>query len=399
MSDAVEILLSVDDQASQAVQKAANKVNSVERDATKAKPSVMGLEKAGRTAGDAIGRIGDTLDVPELGRASSAIGAIAEQLQNAKEASEGMKLGFVGTLGVAGGVFTAAMGIGKAIGDVVFQTSQWEERLKGALSISAQLSSRQGRMSQQAFGDQLARLDASGAPDSAYLEMIKQIKREAEGVSRNLNSELAKLDQFSGIWASTFGQYETQLIQANVEALQAQLEQLKEQENQIERLLTVEREITKERERKSRAESEDKFIKQLQDELELMTASADEQDRIIAARNAATVEGQAAIELLLRAKRNAQLDIEKAVEKSEKAKQTRQGRMGSAREMTPALDGFESRLLTRGPAQPVSEETKAIRELTKAVKDQQRFLESTSQDMSKLMRNRIVVAAPAGEDG
>lgn len=398
MSDAVEILLSVDDQASEAVAKAANKVNSVERDVAKAKPSVMGLEKAGRTAGDAIGRIGDTLNLPELSRTSGAIGAIAEQLQNAKEASEGMKLGFVGTLGVAGGVFTATMGIGKAIGDVVFQTSQWEERLKSALSISSQLSARQGRMAQQAFGDQLARLDASGAPDASYLELIKQIKREAEGVSRNLNSELAKLDQMTGIWASTFGQYETQLIQANVDALQSQLEQLKEQENQVERILTVERELTKERERKSRAESEEKFIKQLQEELELMAASADEQDRIIAARNAATIEGQAAIELLLRAKRNAQADIEKAADKAEKVKQSRQGRVSSGRDLTPALDGFESRLLTRGPTQPVSEETKAIRDLTKVVKDQQKFLESTSQDLSKLIRNRIVVSAPAGEE-
>lgn len=396
MSDAVEVLLSVDDQASDAVQKAASKVTNVERDANKAKPSVISLEKAGRTAGDAIGRIGDTLDVPELNRASGAIGAIAEQLQNAKEASEGMKLGFVGTLGVAGGVFTAAMGIGKAIGDAVFETSRWEERLKSALAISSQLNARQGRMQQQGFADQLARLDASGAPDSAYLEMIKQIKREAEGVSRNLNSELAKLDQFSGIWASTFGQYETQLIQANVEALQAQLEQLKEQENQIERLLTVEREITKERERKSRAESEDKFIKQLQEELELMTASAEEQDRIIAARNAATVEGQAAIELLLRAKRNAQLDIEKAVEKSEKVKQSRQGRIGAGREMAPALDAFESRLLTRGPAQPVSEETKALKEILREIQEQKKLQEKSTQDLSMLIRNPLVIGAPGG---
>ena len=397
MSDAVEILLSVDDQASNAVQKAASKVNSVERDAAKAKPSVMSLEKAGRSAGDAVGRIGDTLDVPELSRASSAIGAIAEQLQNAKEASEGMKLGFVGTVGVAGGVLTAAIGIGKAIGDAVFETTRWEERLKSALSISSQLNARQGRMQQQGFADQLARLDATGAPDSAYVEMIKQIKREAEGVSRNLNAEMSKLDKMSGLWASTFGQYETQLLQANIDALQSQLEQLKEQENAIERVLTVERELTREREKKSRIESEDKFIKQLEEELELMNASAEEQDRIIAARNAATIEGQAAIELLLAAKRDAQKNIDKAIEKSEKLKQSKPAsRMGAGREMAPALDAFESRLLTRGPGQPISEETKALKDILREIKEQKKLQEKTTQDLSMLIRNPLVIGAPGG---
>lgn len=397
MSDAVEILLSVDDQASEAVSKAANKVNSVERDAAKAKPSIMGIEKAGRTAGDAIGRIGDTLDLPELSRASGAIGAIAEQLQNAKEASEGMKLGFVGTAGVAGGVLTASIGIGKAIGDVVFQTSQWEERLKGALSVSSQLSARQGRMAQQAFGDQLARLDASGAPDASYLELIKQIKREAEGVSRNLNAEMSKLNKMSGVWASTFGQYETQLLQANIDAFQGQLEQLKEQENVVERLLTVEREITKERERKSRLESEDKFIKQLEQELELMSASAEEQDKIIAMRNAATIEGQAAIELLLAAKRDIQAQNAKELEKTEKAKQAKVGsKIGLIPDRFTQLDAFESRLLTRGPGQPVSEETKAIRDLIKEMKEQRKIHEKSSQDLNMIMRDRGFIAAPKG---
>jgi hypothetical protein len=398
MSDAVEVLLSVDDQASAAVQKAASKVTSIDSTAKAAKPSVISLENAVRSAGDALGRIGDTLDVPELGRASSAIGGIAEQLQTAKEASEGMKLGFIGTAGVAGGVAASAFAIGKAIGDVVFQTAAWEEKLKSGLGIMQQLESRRGRMAQQSFQDQMSRLDATDAPDTAYIELIRDLKRESEGVARNLAAEMAKLDEMTSAYYTYVDTYSRQIAEANVSAFQAQLEQLKEQESQVERLLTVERELTKERERKSRAESEAKFIQQLQDELELITASADEQDRIIAARNAASIEGQAAIEMLLRSKRMAQDEVEKAVTKSEQAKRTLDKPKTSQDRMTQ-LDAFESRLLTRGPGQPLSEETKAIRELTKVVKDQQRFLESTSQDMSKLMRNRVVVSAPDGEAG
>lgn len=398
MSDAVEVLLSVDDQASAAVQKAASKVTSIDSTAKAAKPSVISLEKAGRTAGDAMSRIGDTLDVPELGRASSAIGGIAEQLQTAAEASQGLKLGFVGTAGVIGGVAAGAFSIGKAIGDVVFQTAAWEQKLQSALSISKQLADRQARMSDRAFGDQLARLDLSDASDESYLELLKNIKREQTGISNSIAGELSKLDKMAGTVYDRLFPYESEVVRNSVATLQSQLEQLKEQEVTVERLLTVERELTKERERKSRAESEAKFIQQLQDELELITASADEQDRIIAARNAASIEGQAAIEMLLRSKRMAQDEVEKAVTKSEQAKRTLDKPKTSQDRMTQ-LDAFESRLLTRGPGQPLSEETKAIRELTKVVKDQQRFLESTSQDLSKLMRNRVVVSAPDGEAG
>lgn len=395
MSDAVEILLSVDDQASEAVSKAANKVNSVERDVAKAKPSVMGLEKAGRTAGDAIGRIGDSLDVPELGRAAGAIGGIAEQLQNAKEASEGMKLGVVGTAGVVGGVAASAFAIGRAFGDVVFQTTAWEEKLKSGLDVMQQLESRRGRMAQQSFQDRLSRLDATSAPDTAYVELIRDLKREAEGVSRNLAAEVTRLDGMTSAYYTFVDTFSKQLAEANIRSFQTQLEQLKEQENQVERILTVERELTKERERKSRAESEAKFIKQLQDELELLTASADEQDRIIAARNAASIEGQAAIEMLLQAKRSAQQEVEKAIIKSDQVKQVT-AKPRAMQERPNQLDAFESRLLTRGPSQPSSEETKTLKQILQELKDQKKLQEKTTQDLSMLIRNPLVIGAPGG---
>lgn len=395
MSDAVEVLLSVDDQASGAVQKAAAKVNAVDTSAKAAKPNVMQLEKAGRTAGDAIGRIGDSLDVPELGRAAGAIGGIAEQLQNAKEASEGMKLGFIGTAGVVGGVAASAFAIGRAFGDVVFQTTAWEEKLKSGLEVMQQLESRRGRMAQQSFQDQLSRLDATSAPDTAYLELIRDLKREAEGVSRNLAAEVAKLDGMTSAYYTFVDTFSKQLAEANIRSFQTQLEQLKEQENQVERILTVERELTKERERKSRAESEAKFIQQLQEELELMTASAEEQDRIIAARNAATIEGQAAIEMLLQAKRSAQQEVEKAVAKSEQVKKVVE-KPRVVQDRFTQLDAFESRLLTRGPGQPTSEETKTLREILRELKDQKKLQEKTTQDLSMLIRNPLVIGAPGG---
>ena len=395
MSEAVEILLSVDDQASTAVAKAANKVSSIDSSAKASKPHVIALEKAGRSAGDALGKIGDTLDVPELGRAAGSIGLIAEHLQTAKEASNGMKLGFLGTAGVIGGVAAGAFSIGKAIGDVVFQTAAWEQKLQSALSISQQLAERQGRTSDRAFGDQMARLDLADAPDSAYIELLKNIKREQTGLSNSIAAELSKLDQMAGSAYHLLFQYESNVVRNNVNILQSQLEQLKEQETAVERLLTVERELNREREKKSRIESEDRFIKQLEDELELLSASAAEQDKIIAARNAATIEGQAAIELLLTAKRTIEADLQKAAEKKELAKLS--GSPKRQPDRLTQLDGFESRLLTRGPQQPGQEELKELRNISKELQRHTKALEQSSQDISKLMRNKIVVSAPNDE--
>lgn len=397
MSDAVEILLSVDDQASAAVSNAAKKVASVDRDTSKATPKLISMEKAGRTAGDAIGRIGDVLDVAELNRASGAIGGIAEQLQTAKEAGEGLKLGFAGTLGVAGGVFTAAVGIGKAIGDVVFQTSAWEKKLESSLKISQQLADRQRNMSQQAFGDQLTRLELGGASDEAYTELLRNVRQEAQGVSMNLRAEMSKLEKMNSLYAATVGKYEVELAENTIQSLQQQLEQLKEQENTVTRILTVEKELSAERDRKTRIDNEGKYIQQLREELELITASADEQDAILAARNAATIDGQAEIELLLRAKRSAQSDVEKlasTVDRVKAAATTRSGRIGGPDRLTQ-LDGFESRLLTRGPAQE-SQETKTLKDILRELKEQKKLQEKTTQDLSMLIRNPLVIGAPGG---
>jgi hypothetical protein len=159
-------------------------------------------------------------------------------------------------------------------------------------------------------------------------------------------------------------------------------------------MLTVERDLTKERERKSRLDSEDRYIKQLREELELLTASAEEQDRIIAFRNAATIDGQAEIELLLRAKREAENQIAKAVEKTERVKAITKPRMI---ERTPALDGFESRLLTRGPGQDVQGEMlKVLQSLKQTQERQLKETERQTQDLSMLIRNPLVIAAPKG---
>jgi hypothetical protein len=395
MSEAVEILLSVDDQASKAVATAAKNVTAIDRDAMRATPKIISLEKAGRTAGDAVGRIGDLLDVPELNRASGAIGGIAEQLQLAKESASGIKLGFVGTLGVAGGVFTAAVGIGKAIGDIVFQTSAWEQKLESALSISKQLEDRRSRTAGRAFEDDLAFMELRGAGDDEYLAKIREIRNEAQGIGASIASELAAADRLRESMVSSFFQKALiQQFEASAGVLQSQLEQLKEQETTLQRMLTVERDLTKERERKSRLDSEDRYIKQLREELELITASADEQDRIIAFRNAATIDGQAEIELLLRAKRQAENQIAKAVEKSERVKGLEKPR---AMDRPTNLDGFESRLLTRGPAQdPQKEMLKVLQSMDKNQQRQTAAAEQTSQDISKLIRNPVVIGAPGG---
>jgi hypothetical protein len=398
MSEAVEILLSVDDQASAAVSNAAKKVASVDRDTSKATPKLISMEKAGRTAGDAIGRIGDVLDVPELNRAAGAFGSIAEQLEMAKESAGGLKLGFVGTAGVISGVAAGAFSIGKAIGDIVFQTAAWEEKLESALAISKQLEGRRSRASDRAFGDDLALMDLRGATDDEYLTKLRQVKIEAEGVSNSIRSELMKADKLRENSAIAYiYAAEIKAFEESAGLLQSQLEQLKEQEITLERILTVERDLSSERERKSRLDGEDRFIKQLKEELELLTASADEQDAILAARNAATIDGQAEIELLLRAKRSAQSDVEKlasTVDRVKASATSRTGRIGGPDRLTQ-LDGFESRLLTRGPAQE-SQETKALKDLLRETRELKKVQEKTSQDLSMLIRNPLVIGAPGG---
>lgn len=437
MSDNVEVVLSVDDQASSAVAKAASKVSSIDTSAKASKPHIISLEKAGRSAGDALSRIGDTLNVPELGRASGAIGGIAEQLQTAKEAANGMKLGFVGTIGVIGGVAAGAVGIGKAIGDVVFATAAWEQKLQSALSISQQLADRQARMADRSFGDQLAKLELADAPDSSYRAMISKLKQEAQGVSRSLNAELSKIDALSVPGLSYIYSNEIKIRQNSANLLQQQLEQLKEQETAVERILTVERELNKERDRKKQIEEENKIIQQLKDELDLLSATGAERHKLAAEQSSFTIAGAAEIQLLSMAKEQAEkkkvvdeiiakekqlIDIRETqlkLGKSEAEDRKKylelieagvsdkvardivreNARISDAEKLKkpPAeLRAFESRLLTRGPGQAISEETKAIRDLIKEMKEQRKIHEKSSQDLNMIMRDRGFIAAPKG---
>lgn len=414
MSEAIEILLSVDDQATKAVHAAGDDISKIERSAQKAKPNVVSLEKAGRTAGSAIREIGGSLDIRGLGDAGGAIGDIAEQLQLAGEAAKGARVGLLGTLSAVGAVGVGAFAFGKAIGDVVFQTERWNKELERSNKEADRLQRIQADMQRQAFQDRMALVGATtaeGGELSGYSAIQRQLKTEIVGVESALRSARKEREEWDNAWFK-FGSRAVLAEQADkqVERTQEQLDLLKEQERQVDRILTVELERYEAAQAFQRQQAQDDYLSSLRDELQLLEATREEQIRIIAERSADDEGARKEIEMILRridlinetkeAEKEAARERERNASKANRdqeraATRSRFDRNGGVQ----PLAAFESRLLTRGPENPQVQTLEVLKQLKKSADVEAARAARMEQLWYEIAKSKsVLISAPSGED-
>lgn len=329
MSESAKIVLDVDDSDASKLDAANAKLDAMGTAAARASKSVQdvgeqrvaldGLERSGKNAGKAVSDIGNALKIGGAGDVGGGIGDIAEQLERAGQAANGVKLGLSGTLTVVGAVAASAFAIGKAIGDVVFQTEYWNKQLEFAGQKSDRLTQKNFARIDREFQQFLALASLKDVPDVS--ERIDAIQNEIIGVQNNLRAAERQRDRIAASWWPAMGEADN--AQRAVQDAQSLLDIYENQATALADLVGFQQVLKKAQQEKSLQQAkleseyqkqlmatqelvaqrkfEDDNIKAAKERLEILQATKDEQIAILAARNSATIDGQTELELLLRA--------------------------------------------------------------------------------------------------
>ncbi len=332
MSESVKILIDADDQASRKVAAAAKNVEN----------SIKGIKSTGEQAKKStefFGSIANALGGSELGAYASQIAGITEKTS---QFAEVQKLGGAGALafkaGLAGVAGVIAFGIGKALGDVIFQTSKWTEEIAKATRESDRLN--KSLQETNAYAQSLRSKEISLLPEgeqtAARVAEISRLSTEIRSYTQRiteLEREMAKPGLKWLFGESTGGKTSSEL--------QKDLDELKRfQEDRRKELSSLTQPF-------SAREQEIKDSEKLKTVKELIEA---ERDRLEIMREQVTKGDEAARSLELQKK-----GVD-AITAGDLAREEALLKPQQAGKDAPDVQGLFSRLLSRGPARNVEEE-------------------------------------------
>jgi len=184
MSEGVEILLSADDQASAKMaaltKNIENNVKNIKDTGSKAKAST-----------EFFGQIANVTGNSQLGGYASQLAGLTEKIGQFSEVS---KAGGVGALAFQAGLVGAAgvisFGIGKAIGDVVFETKRWTDELEAAKKKMGEIDQQMLTIHQKQLKQRREIFEASGGGDNEAM-----IKAEISALEKKLSTEQQSLER------------------------------------------------------------------------------------------------------------------------------------------------------------------------------------------------------------
>lgn len=316
MSESVKILIEADDQASKKIADAAKNVEA----------SIKGIKATGdqaKKSTEFFGAIAGALGGSELASYASQLAGLTDKVS---QFSEVQKAGGAGALAFKAGLVAAvgaiAFGIGNALGNVIFQTEKWTEKLKEAGAEAAKLSAASLKFGDVRFSDSKEDIELIRDPDekrAAYEKLMEAVKTDIAAVETQTKQSKKSVDEWSAAWQIT-GDRKGFAAQAKqeYEANKQRLEQLNAQRLELGILLN-ERTSNNEKIKEENAlkDKSGAYLKTLQDELELLSATKDEVIQITAARNTADEASKDSAASIL-----SQIEMIKAKNEAEKKAET-----------------------------------------------------------------------------
>ncbi len=241
----------------------------------------------------------------ELGNLAGQLGDVADK---AGQFSEVSKAGGAGAtafkLGLVGLAATAGFTVGKALGDLVWQTKEYERGMDRAREAGEKFNASMLAMGGKGFGNQLQDIELIRNPEqkqAAYKALLQQTENDVASVTKQLEVSQRVADEWADAWQVT-GDRKEYAIQAaaDLENDKARLEQLKAQRDEVRGLASERtREVEAIRAANEAKEKSTSFIDGLRQEVEYMKATREEQIKLDALRNT-TSEDTGRAEQLLR---------------------------------------------------------------------------------------------------
>ncbi len=204
MSTSVEILIEADDQASKKFRDVAN---NAEQSIKRVKTTGDRVKKSAEFFGVLANNLGGT----ELGSYASGLAQVTGKVSQFSEVSNlGAKGATAFRLGLVSVVGTISVGVGKALGDIVFQTDSWKKKMDEAKVSADALADAALRIREKSFSAGLSEVEL--IPDSedkqlAYKMLFDATQKNVAGLKsrvQELKTEVEKADKawlvsFSGV--------------------------------------------------------------------------------------------------------------------------------------------------------------------------------------------------------
>jgi len=194
MSEAVEVIISADDQASKEFAKVAA---NAEKSISQVKTAGSQLKGAAAAGGSLAKMFGGT----ELGGTIDQIGGLTEKVNQFGEVA---KMGSAGASLFTGGLIAmaavAGYQVGQQLGNLIFQTDKVREEMKRAREESDALQAALLNLKDQVFKEEMGQIRIFADPKQQETEMramFERLDRDIQGLTRNAREAQAEADRLS----------------------------------------------------------------------------------------------------------------------------------------------------------------------------------------------------------
>jgi hypothetical protein len=333
MSEGVEFLISADDEASA-------KFAQVARNAESSVKQIKDVGGKAKASTEFIGTIANLTGNSQIAGFAGQLAGLTDKIGQFSEVS---KAGGAGAMAFKGGLIAAtaviSFGIGKAIGDIVFETKKWNDELENAKKKLVEIDQKTAKIQKMKLSDSRELIMAEADPEarrklieaeSAALTKQLAIQEQArDSAQKTLEAEKLAKEEHTNIYDTpAMIKEKIDAAQRLVDSSQATVDATREERDEYDKMIGAHAQQVEAIRATSAAKEKSKgFIESLKLEVEYLRATKEEQLALDAARNATPEMQDEALALLkerdaLKAKAEAEKQAadEKKKQEQEEAK-------------------------------------------------------------------------------
>jgi hypothetical protein len=302
MSEAVEILIKANDQASAVL---ANVGTNAANAGSKTANAFKGTGANIKVTADMFGQLAGMSGNSQLAGLASTVGGITEKVGQFSEISKLGKVGAMGfKLGLMGLAATAGFAVGKVLADIVWQTDKFERSMAKAKETAAELDAQLKKNNSTIAANVREDIELIRNPEekqAAYKKLFDELNAQISMSSQLVKNNEKEVEAWNDAWQITGNRKQYALdAQDQLKTSKESLANLKEQRDELTKIVGVRaQENAAIKEANAAKDKSESYLETLRQEVQYLKATREEQIKIDALRNT-TVEDQGEAERLLK---------------------------------------------------------------------------------------------------
>jgi hypothetical protein len=223
----VEYLIKANDQMTPVMARVADAMQGQTKQVDTMTKQTKASAAAFNTLGNAMGGLPFAPVLGQFGQLTSQIGSLNKNMGGSATQILAMRAGMVALAAVGG------FQLGKAIGDLIFQTEKYNREIDNQIERSSKLNAKLQELASERRQEELSNISLIRDPEAkaeAERKYVDSLKQELTGVSQNLARSRADLERYQNQWTIWRGERA-----ANMKIAEAEIQQREQQQEQLER--------------------------------------------------------------------------------------------------------------------------------------------------------------------